>query len=250
MFAVSRTDTGRVRDKNEDAILIDPAGLYIIADGMGGHRAGEVASSVAAQSLRRSLAHAPFDPGALSEAVALANQAVYEAARTHAECRGMGTTITLLWVDSTRASGALIAQIGDSRAYLLRGGRLHRCTRDHSIVDEMLRKKLITPDQARVHPERSVITRAVGISPAVKPDLFEWDRQDGDLWLLCSDGLTDMLDDAAIASILRSRPPEQAADILMSRALDQGGLDNISLLLVSDAEPGGGTAQRGGKEGA
>ncbi|MDR0396727.1 MAG: Stp1/IreP family PP2C-type Ser/Thr phosphatase [Oscillospiraceae bacterium] len=248
MRAVSRTDTGRVRVKNEDAVLIDPAGLYIVADGMGGHRAGEIASSIAAQSLRRSLSGAPFNPGALAEAVSLANQAVYEAARSRVECQGMGTTITLLWAAGSRGSGALIAQIGDSRAYLLRDDRLHRCTRDHSIVDEMLRKKLITPSQARVHPDRSVITRAVGVASAVKPDLFEWDRQDGDLWLLCSDGLTDMLDDAAIASILRSLPPEQAADTLLSEALERGGPDNISILLVSDAESGDTPPSRRGKE--
>ncbi|GHU70742.1 hypothetical protein AGMMS49992_03570 [Clostridia bacterium] len=235
MLTVIRTDPGCVREKNEDTVLADASGLYLIADGMGGHRAGEVASRIAAQSLRASLVGAPFDPSVLTDAIAVANQRVYEAGLRNAHYAGMGTTLTLLWIpNDLNEPGALIAQLGDSRAYLLRNRRLHRCTRDHSIVDELLRKKIITPEQARKHPDRNIITRALGIAESVKPDLFEWDRRPGDLWLLCSDGLTDMLDDAAIATILRGFVPEDAADVLLREALDNGGSDNISLLLLLD----------------
>jgi protein phosphatase len=238
MLTVTRTDAGLVREVNEDSILADPSGLFIVADGMGGHRAGEVASSIAVDTLRELLSGALFDPGILTDAVSRTNSRVFEASQGNAEYSGMGTTLTLLWTAGMQGEpGVLIAQLGDSRAYLMRNSRLHRCTRDHSVVDEMLRKRLITPEQAKRHPERHGITRAIGIAEMAKPDLFEWDRQMGDIWLLCSDGLTDMLDDVSIASILRENDSlEDAADTLMREALNNGGHDNISLLLLYDDE--------------
>ncbi|MDR1263072.1 MAG: protein phosphatase 2C domain-containing protein [Oscillospiraceae bacterium] len=250
MRAVYRTHPGFVREKNEDTVLVDPSGLYIIADGMGGHLAGEIASSMAADSLKRSLTGVPFGAGALREAIAAANKTIFDKSQTRADFQGMGTTVTLLWIapGGAREHGVMIAQLGDSRAYLLRGKCLHRCTRDHSRVDDLLRTKAITPEQARVHPERSVITRALGIKKTASPDLFGWDRQPGDLWLLCSDGLTNMIDDASIASILRGYTIDEAADILMREALNCGGIDNISLVLVYDGEPGDSGYPIAGKE--
>jgi protein phosphatase len=149
----------------------------------------------------------------------------------------MGTTLTALWTD---AQSLLIAQVGDSRAYLLRAGVLHRCTRDHSLVEDLVRKKKLTPEQARSHPRRHVITRALGSKADVKPDIFEWDRQPGDVWLLCTDGLTDMLEDASIHRLLAAMPLEVAGDALLRLALESGGIDNVSLVLLKDdamAEP-------------
>ncbi|MDR2656373.1 MAG: protein phosphatase 2C domain-containing protein [Oscillospiraceae bacterium] len=250
MRAVYRTHPGFVREKNEDTVLTDPSGLYIIADGIGGHRAGEIASRMAVDLLRQSLISAPFGPGALREAIEAAHKTIFDISQTRVDFQGMGTTLTLLWVapDDTRERSVIIAQLGDSRAYLLRGKCLHRCTRDHSRIDELLRKKAITPEQVRVHPERNVITRALGIKKTANPDLFGWERQHGDLWLLCSDGLTDMIDDAGIASILRGYTIDEAADILLREALDRGGSDNISLVLIYDDEPGDGGYPIEGKE--
>ncbi|MDR1570790.1 MAG: protein phosphatase 2C domain-containing protein [Oscillospiraceae bacterium] len=241
-----RTSPGRIREKNEDAVLMHPCGLYAVADGMGGHRAGEIASRMAVDTLAESLPCAVPTPLAFREAIELANNRIYADSLAAIDRFGMGTTLTALWADSATA---LIAQVGDSRAYLYRDNRLHLCTRDHSLVDELLRKKKITPEQARAHPQRSVITRALGVEESVRADVFEWDRQIGDLWLLCSDGLTDMLDDARIGAHIREHIGcllkhantysgitiiEEAADALIADALEAGGADNITLILLLD----------------
>jgi protein phosphatase len=143
----------------------------------------------------------------------------------------MGTTLTALWVD---ADSVLIAQVGDSRAYLLRDGDLIRCTHDHSLVEELVSKSVITPEQARYHPDRSVITRALGIRESVLVDLFEWDRKKGDIWLICSDGLTDMVDDSRLKIYLNTNDADDAADMLLSSALVSGGTDNITFIILDD----------------
>lgn len=231
MLATMRTSPGNVRENNEDACLVHPCGLYIVADGMGGHRAGEIASGIAVETLAQVLPCAAPTPLAMREAIDLANSSIYSDALSTFEHFGMGTTLTALWADE---GSMLIAQVGDSRAYLLRDGMLHLCTRDHSVVDELLRKKLITPEQARVHPHRSVITRALGIAESVQCDVFEWDRMPGDIWLLCSDGLSDMLDDARIGACLKALDIDNAADCLLNGALDAGGPDNITLIILLD----------------
>jgi len=231
VLAVARTSIGNVRTINEDAYLVHPSGLYIVADGMGGHLAGEVASRIAVDIVRGHLLDKKPSPLEFRNAVEAANGRIHEDASLTAAHSGMGTTLTALWAD---VSTVFIAQVGDSRAYLLRDKMLYKCTRDHSLIDELLRTRVITPEQARVHPDRSILTRALGVRESVKVDVFEWDRRTGDAWLICSDGLTDMLDDAQIGMVLRSYDIGEAADILLSLALERGGSDNITFIILYD----------------
>ena len=231
MLAVYRTSTGNVRTTNEDAYLVDPGGLYVVADGMGGHRAGEVASKLAVDTIDELLRGKVPTPRGIRDAIETANARIRADAGAIAAHSGMGTTLTAVWVGET---SVLIAQVGDSRAYLLRDKMLYKCTRDHSLIDELLRTHAITPEQARYHPDRGVITRALGVKESVKADVFEWDRKADDIWLICSDGLTDMLDDAQIGAILRSHDISDAADILLAMSLEQGGNDNITFIILSD----------------
>lgn len=233
MIVRHRTDIGLVRPQNEDALLMGASGLYIVADGMGGHLAGEVASRMAVDTLRELLEGTEVAPRALSDAVRTANQRIFEAATKDRSRSGMGTTLTALWVARDQV---LIAQVGDSRAYLFRSGVLHRCTRDHSLVDDMLRAGTITQEQARRHPQRSVITRALGTTGRIAPDIFEWDRRPGDIWLLCSDGLTDMVEDRVIAQTMLTQPYEAVCDTLLNLAMAGGGTDNITVLTLLDQE--------------
>lgn len=234
MIARLKTDTGLVRSQNEDSSLVTDFGLYIVADGMGGHLAGEVASQMAVDILNEQLANVPASPRALSQAVQAANQSIYLEASKSQDTHGMGTTVTAVWVTDEQV---LIGQVGDSRAYLFREGVLHRCTRDHSLVDDLVRTGMISKDQARTHPQRNVITRALGTGAKVSPDIFEWDRQAGDIWLICSDGLTDMVNDAVIANTLQTQPYDQASDSLLRLAMSGGGIDNITVLtLLDDSE--------------
>lgn len=232
MKAYTQTSIGLVRKRNEDTVWISGGarGLYILADGMGGHKAGDVASALAARTLAEQLYTVDEpSPEAFLQAYALANAAVYERQRGDAALSGMGTTLTALWEGE---SSVLIAHVGDSRAYLLREGRLRQMTEDHSMVGEMLRAGALTPEQARRHPYRNVITRAVGTDDTLRPDVFKTIKQAGDVWLLCSDGLTDMADDEAIAAVLSTNTPENAARELVELALRNGGSDNVSVLLL------------------
>lgn len=229
------SDIGRVRSHNEDAVLASPP-LFAVADGLGGHEAGEVASSIAIETLRD---HAPrrADAAALGRAVKAANREVIRAAKEGVGREGMGTTITAAIVEGTRV---VVAQVGDSRAYLLHGGTLSRVTQDHSMVADMIRGGQLTEAEARVHPHRSVITRALGTDPNMTTDTFEIEADAGDRLLLCSDGLTGMLTDERIAELLGGyRDPMTAANELVAAANEAGGQDNISVVIV-DLEGGAG----------
>lgn len=234
MNYVGATDPGQVRSKNEDCYGFDAArGVAVLADGMGGLNAGEIASAAA---VRAFLAAIPenCDAAALAEAASQANHQVYQRSREQLGHGVMGTT--LVACVAAHASGArwLFANVGDSRAYLLRDRLLRQVTRDHSVVQELTEQGLLTRAEARYAPNRHIITRAIGLEAAVVADVDEIDRQDGDVVLLCSDGLTDMLQESAITEILISaESPRIAADRLVAAANRAGGIDNISLVLIS-----------------
>jgi protein phosphatase len=226
--AAGLTDPGLTRTGNEDGLLLEPP-LYAVADGMGGHRAGEIASREALTAL---LANAPreTDPKALARAVRSANRAVIESAAKSRTRTGMGTTLTAAMVDGTRV---LVAHVGDSRAYLLHEGTLTRITEDHSMVADLVRHGTITEEDARFHPQRSVITRALGSDPDMVADVFDVQAAPGDRLLLTTDGLTGMLPDDYIAELLdQQRDPEQAAAKLVEAANRAGGYDNITVVIV------------------
>ncbi len=222
------TDVGRVRDHNEDAYLVDDQlGLVAIADGMGGHQAGEVASATALEALRASVGSG----AGVRDAVTAANEAVYEKSTTDERLRGMGTTLTA----GTLAAGGtvLLAHVGDSRAYELHDGQFRRLTTDHSLVEELIQAGELTESEAEGDPRRSMITRSIGIEPAVDVDLYPIQVASGDRLLLCSDGLTGMVDEDEIGEILKSEAdPTAAARRLIDAANAGGGMDNITVLVV------------------
>jgi protein phosphatase len=237
------SDAGRSRAHNEDAWRIDPAlGLMVLADGMGGYNAGEVASAIAVESVTRTLSdpwafdqHQPAHDQ-LAQAVHAANADILAAAARRPECLGMGTTLVLAWL---RGRSLRFAHVGDSRLYLLRGGHLHQLTRDHSVGQAMIDAGLSDPDGARESSMRGVLTRALGVEPQVLPDYGELDLMTGDRLLMCSDGLTDMVDDREIRHILLAHTEVGSATrALIDRALEQGGFDNVTALMlcVGDAE--------------
>lgn len=224
----SRTDVGHVRDHNEDSLTVVPP-LFAVADGMGGHEAGEVASELTIKTLEQ-LAPAHPDAQALERAVEAANLNVLQAPSQGIGREGMGTTLTAAMIEGERL---LIAQVGDSRAYLLHQGELQQLTRDHSLMMDLIEAGQITPEEARVHPNRSVITRAIGSDPHMKPDIYELNISAGDRLLLCSDGLSTMLEDDEIQTIMRHTPsPQQCASDLVDVALQAGGYDNVTVVVV------------------
>jgi serine/threonine protein phosphatase PrpC len=239
----SATHPGKVRSHNEDSIAADAeVGLAVLADGMGGYNAGEVASGIAvamiAAELKKVLADnkadALDDSGAerlLGEHAMKANAAIYQAAQNQAQYSGMGTTLVVaLWYDNRMAVG----HIGDSRLYRLRGDVLEQVTRDHSLLQEQIDSGMITREQARYSQNKNLVTRAVGIDPEVDAELHTYPVQPGDIYLLCSDGLSDMVTDEDIQhtlSSLRANLP-LAAEHLVQQANDNGGRDNISVILV------------------
>ena len=224
----SRTDVGCVRDHNEDSLVVAPP-LFAVADGMGGHAAGEVASEIAVNVLAE-LAPKDLDGAALEHAVEEANHEIIRAARDGRGREGMGTTLTACMLENERL---IIAQVGDSRAYLLHHGRLQQLTRDHSLVADLVEAGQITPAEARVHPQRSVITRALGSDPLTQPDLFEINVETGDRLLLCSDGLTSMIEDDEVERILNhTADPQLAASQLVNAAIAAGGYDNVTVIVV------------------
>ena len=224
----SRTDVGRVRAHNEDSLMVAPP-LYVVCDGMGGHDAGEVASEIAANAIADA-APAHADADALGRAVEAANHAIIRATREGLGREGMGTTCTAAILDHERL---VVAQVGDSRAYLLHQGRLQQITRDHSLVADMIESGQITPEEAKTHPKRAVITRALGSSPHTQPDLYEINVEPGDRLLLCSDGLSGMLDNARLERTLsRVQDPQRCASQLVDEANAEGGVDNITAIVV------------------
>ncbi|WP_233203253.1 Stp1/IreP family PP2C-type Ser/Thr phosphatase [Chitinimonas sp. BJB300] len=244
---VGLTDPGMVRGHNEDAIDFDPAaGLVILADGMGGYNAGEVASGIATTLLSQGVKAAievmpPYLPEAMSQKPAAhrilrleiekANLAIFQTAQRQAQCAGMGTTlVTGLFYDNR----VTVAHIGDSRLYRLRDGLLQTLTRDHSLLQEQLDNGVITKEQAKQSQNKNLVTRAVGIDPQLDPELNDYEVLLGDLYLFCSDGLNDMVDDEEIAKVLNSLNTDlpQAAGQLIQMANDNGGRDNVSVILV------------------
>ncbi|MEG0072435.1 MAG: Stp1/IreP family PP2C-type Ser/Thr phosphatase [Raoultibacter sp.] len=224
----SRTDIGCLRDHNEDSLIVAPP-LFVVADGMGGHAAGEVASEIAVETLaEKAPRHANAE--ALGKVVEEANRAVILAAGESEARTGMGTTTTAAILEGERL---VIAHVGDSRAYLLHQGKLQQLTRDHSLMADMIESGQLTPEEARVHPNRSVITRALGSDPRMVPDLYEINVETGDRLLLCSDGLSSMLEDDRIETVIsRTRDPQRCASALVSEAISQGGHDNITVIVV------------------
>lgn len=224
----SRTEVGHVREHNEDSLTVLPP-LFAVADGMGGHEAGEIASEITINTLN-DLAPESADAEALARAVVAANLNVIKAPSQGIGREGMGTTLTAAILEKERL---IIAQVGDSRAYLLHNGSLQQITRDHSLMADMIEAGQLTEAEARVHPNRSVITRAIGSDPHMQPDLYELNVETGDRLLLCSDGVCGMIEDSEIASIMRQAPSAQAcADQLVETALHAGGFDNATAVVV------------------
>ena len=231
MKTAARTHIGNVRPSNQDALLMQPGlfGLFGVADGMGGHKAGDVASRMAVETVQDALKDQAPGEDLLRAAIEQANERIYQAQLEDEELHGMGTTMTVIWEDHDRV---LLGHVGDSRAYLLRDGAVRQISLDHSLVGELVRAGHITPEEARQHPYRNVITRAVGTDTEVQVDVTEVDRRPGDLYLLCSDGLSEYVDMDQMREILLSQSLDEAADTLLQLALDGGGRDNISLVLA------------------
>ncbi len=228
LIYASRTNVGCVREHNEDNFATQPP-LFVVADGMGGHEAGEVASEIAVNTMLANFSKI-HDGGSLGRAVQAANHDVIRGASDGTGKPGMGCTMTAVTIVDDKLT---IAQVGDSRAYLLHDGKLQQLTRDHSLVADMVDQGSITREEARVHPMRSVITRALGSDPKMEPDIYNLHIAEGDRLLLCSDGLTSMVDDPEIEAILLVQPdPETCCDNLIQEALSAGGADNITALVV------------------
>ena len=220
------TDIGRVREINEDSMLQKPP-LFVVADGMGGHSAGDVASQMAVQAMER---HVIDDADALTTAVKEANSEIFERAKQDEGLKGMGTTITALIASE---SSVKIAHVGDSRAYLLRAGELTRVTEDHTLVGRLVQQGRLTEEDAEHHPQRSYLERALGVEPDVEVDVTVMDIEPGDRIMLCSDGLYSMISAAQIAEVLLSEDePEAAASQLCALAVEAGGADNVTTLVI------------------
>ena len=232
----ARTDVGVVRSGNEDNyLMLSDRGIFIVADGMGGHAAGEVASEMAVRIASREIGSVrgltePQVGERIRGAIRVANDAIFERTLAEHDKRGMGTTATVLVLMRGRY---LVGQVGDSRAYLLRDGYFTQLTKDHSYVQEQVDAGLLTPEQARVHPYSNVITRCVGASVDVVPDIYFGTLAPGDIVLLASDGLTGMLEDELLVKILSSEgDPQSWVDKMIAEANRRGGLDNITAIVV------------------
>jgi PPM family protein phosphatase len=249
---VRLTDVGQRRDHNEDAVASDvETGLVVLADGMGGYKAGEVASEIAVltlvSELRENLLELPAgqvdqESGLLRESVVLrdaaakANSAIYNVSQSQPQCAGMGTTLVAAVFTDNRVC---VGHIGDSRMYRLRGEEFSQITEDHSLLNEQLKSGLITPEQAKVSKNKNLVTRAMGVDPTVELELHEYEVQPGDIYLLCSDGLSDLVEDEEIQLTLTalSANLELAAHQLVQMANDNGGKDNISVVLARPLRP-------------
>jgi len=225
-----------VRKANEDKFLADKKrGLFIVADGMGGHEAGELASSLAIKTLDEFLTLETItnnDGQVLKDAVEIANRVIYNEAKSKSMCKGMGTTITAAIFKDYKL---YIAHIGDSRAYLIRDGNIRLLTKDHSLVGELIRQGELTPQEAENHPHRNILTRALGTEPVVEIDLLEMVIQPGDILLLCTDGLSNFVNDQEILTevVNNGNNLKNTVNNLVQLALKRGGLDNITVVLVS-----------------
>ncbi len=226
----SRTDVGKIRKTNQDAVILG-SGLAGIADGMGGHNGGEIASGELRDSLLREAEGQQPDKEVLEQMIQRINYEIWTRQEDDMTLEGMGTTLTLLWPTDKEM---LIAQVGDSRAYLFRDGELKQVTADHSMVADMVRKGVLTEEQAACHPMRNYITRAVGTEETIDVDLYSVERKQGDRWLVCSDGLYGLVKKAELQEMIGDDRPENAADRMLQSALERGGRDNVSLVLLYD----------------
>jgi PPM family protein phosphatase len=249
---VRLTDVGQRRDHNEDAVASDTEiGLLVLADGMGGYKAGEVASEIAVLTIVAELKEemSQLEPGQvdpvtgmqaesllLADAAAKANASIFSVSESQPQCAGMGTTLVAALFTNNKV---LVGHVGDSRMYRLRGEQFEQMTEDHSLLQEQLNSGLITPEQAKFSNNKNLVTRAVGIEPEVELELHEHDVEVGDIYLLCSDGLTDLVDDVDIHAALAglSSNLEMAANQLVQMANDNGGKDNISVILAKVLKP-------------
>jgi protein phosphatase len=232
VIAHGKTDKGLVRKENEDAFCIEKElGLLAIADGMGGHASGEVASKMAIEILKESLKE-ESQPclGKLRSGVKLANRRVYEAAQSQSQLNGMGTTLTALQLDGNRLS---IAHVGDSRAYLIRGGVIEQITDDHTIVSEQVARGMMTKEEAARSGMRNILSRALGIASEVDVDVEELTVLEGDQLALCSDGLTEMIsEDEILSEVQSTKRPDLACDELVNLANQRGGEDNVTVIVA------------------
>jgi protein phosphatase len=242
------SDVGRKRKGNEDSLFVNPEQhLFVVADGMGGHAAGEIASKVAVESINEFVCltggdeeitwpfgldeNISYDGNRLKTAIRYANRKVLEATKEKSEYEGMATTVAAVLVDGDTAN---LGHVGDSRVYLVRDGEITQLTSDHSWVNEQIQSGVISPDQARTHPLRNVVTRALGGKPDLQVDMQQHKAKGGDILLLCSDGLTTMITDEDIARVVREAggDVEKAAQALVASANAKGGEDNITVLLI------------------
>ncbi|MFM6992444.1 MAG: Stp1/IreP family PP2C-type Ser/Thr phosphatase [Rhodoferax sp.] len=243
----TKTDPGRARDNNEDSVAYDETvQLAVLADGMGGYNAGEIASGMATAFIKSEMSRWLSEVGkqakikeirrALEICVDNANKSIYNAANSNAQYSGMGTTLVVAVFHGDKA---ILGHIGDSRCYRLRGGEFAQITKDHSLLQEQIDAGLLTVEQASTSSYKNLVTRALGVDDAVALDLNEFDVEPGDLYMMCSDGLSDMVDDNEIASILDSEQTmEQKAEQLIAVANEHGGRDNISVLLTQASHGG------------
>ena len=231
---LSRTDIGLVRRSNQDAVIVGE-GLMGVADGMGGHNGGETASAAARDGMIREAASLEPSEKNLEAAIRRVNLELWETQLKDASLSGMGTTLTVLW---NAGENMLVGHVGDSRAYLLREGSFRQVTNDHSMVADMVRRGMLTEEQAACHPMRNYITRAVGTESDIRSDVFSVPRRRGDRWLICSDGLHGAVGKERLRELLAQDDLDEAADQMIREALDQGGRDNITLVLVEDSFSG------------
>ena len=231
-----KTDTGRQRRDNEDSAFAR-APVFVIADGMGGAQAGEVASRIAVEAFQEELPEQGSPEERLADVAQVANRRIYDISRTEHERAGMGTTLTAVYVDD---SSLAVAHVGDSRAYLFRDGELSLLTQDHTLVGELVKRGKLTEEQAAEHPQRSIITRALGIDAEVEVDTWTYSARAADVVLLCSDGLTSMISEEQIADILAEESDlDLAAGRLIDGANEAGGRDNITVILFRLEDVGG-----------
>jgi protein phosphatase len=228
------TDVGKVRAINQDALVVDEKlMLFGVADGMGGHNGGETASAGARDGMIAALQGKDASLEALRDAVVQVNADLFRQQAGDEKLAGMGTTLSVIWMSG---HFVYLGHVGDSRVYRFRDGELTQMTDDHSLVGELMRAGYLTPEQAENHPNKNVILRAVGTEAGIDVDLAVEERKQGDLWLICSDGLHGMVKDEKMEAILAEHAPETAVKLLMDAALAAGGRDNISVVLVQDGE--------------
>ncbi|MEM7736513.1 MAG: Stp1/IreP family PP2C-type Ser/Thr phosphatase [Deinococcota bacterium] len=229
------SEVGQVRAVNQDSFwaddIADKGFLAVVADGMGGHKAGEIASQKAVTVMSKTLEHSTeVPPTAIAKAVQAANLEIYNYASDNPEHKGMGTTLSSVFIDD---QVGLVAHIGDSRAYLIREGTIRQLTQDHSWVAERVRLGILTADEARNHRWRNVITNALGANPEIKLDMMSFEVLPQDRILLCSDGITSLIEDETLAKIVSQYSPDQAVEELIDRANEQGSPDNVTAVIVS-----------------